>query len=408
VLDIGHPARWLTVRRIRMHGFVLAVCLWTAYAAILATPGMKDHSGLIKGTDFLHFYTLGTLANEGRGDLLYDIPGQEKVVARVLPEAAGYRYVPLYGPQVSLLFAPVARLPYGWALTVWLALNAAIYAACCYVIWKTCSSLQDQGWTAVILAAAFPGIFHLLLWGQTSGLALACFTLGYLALRTQHDFLAGLAIGSLIFKPQLGLAAAVVFVLAGQWKVVAGAVTAMAAQLAAGWGHYGNAVMRDYANALLHVQNMLPWLEPRPYQMHSLRSFWSLIVPWPEASFVLYLISALAALALLVLAWRRGLPLELRFSALLFSTVLVSPHLTAYDLVILAPAFLLLVDWSRSPSAGETAGRVQLLLYLSYPLFLLGPVVRYIHVQLSVVAMFALLWFIVRSGVRPKRPFAAG
>jgi len=40
------------------------------------TPGLRDRGGLIKGADFLHFYTLGTLAKEGRGDLLYNISTQ--------------------------------------------------------------------------------------------------------------------------------------------------------------------------------------------------------------------------------------------------------------------------------------------------------------------------------------------
>ena len=55
---------------------------------------------------------------------------------------------------------------------------------------------------------------------------------------------------------------------------------------------------------------------------------------------------AVAALALTVLIWRRReASLALRYSSLLFATVLIAPHLTVYDLVVLAPAFLLLADW---------------------------------------------------------------
>ena len=147
------------------------------------------------------------------------------------------------GRRFLCLFAPFARLSYGWALTAWLAVNVLIYAFCCYAVWKTCPSLQTDRWTVLILAMAFPGFFHLLAWGQTSGLALLCFTLAYLALRSDRTLLAGLAIGSLIFKPQLGLAAAVVFVFARQWKVVAGAVMAACLELATAWMHYGTDVM---------------------------------------------------------------------------------------------------------------------------------------------------------------------
>jgi hypothetical protein len=75
--------------------------------------------------------------------------------------------------------------------------------------------------------------------------------------------------------------------------------------------------------------------------------------------------------------------------------VLVSPHLTVYDLVILAPAFLLLADWAegkwfRVPWLGW-------LLYLTYLLPLTGPAARWTHLQLSVLAMTALLWVIYRN-----------
>jgi len=391
-----NPASWLSARRVRIHGLLLAGCLWTVYAVDMSTPGLRDRNGLIKGTDFLHFYTLGSLALQSRGDLLYDMQSQSGVAQRLLPDAAGSFYVPLYGPQISLLFAPFAELPYGWALAAWLGLNVLIYALCCYAVWRRCPSLQSQPRTVLTLAIAFPGFFFLLAWGQSSGLALACFTLAYLALCSGHPFLAGLAVGSLIFKPQLGLAAAVVFVLARAWKVVAAAVASALSQLAVGWLHYGTQIMQDYLRALMHLRDVLPLLEPRPYQMHSLRSFWLLLLPWPGVAFGLYVATALLVLAIVVRCWQSKAPAEIRFSALLFATVLVAPHLTVYDLAILAPAFLLLGGWALGHAGWSFAPSVQVLLYLCYPLFLLGPVARVTHLQLSVVAMAALMWICCR------------
>ena len=387
-----NPSFWFTAKRIRMHGLLLAVCLWTVYAVDMSSPGLLDRNGLVKGTDFLHFYTLGKLALQGRGDLLYDMRTQADLAREFVAQAPDSLYVPLYGPQVSWFFEPFARLSYGWALIAWLGVNVVIYGFCCYAVWKTCPSLQANRWTVLILAIAFPGFFHLLAWGQTSGLALLLFTLAYLALRRDWKLLAGMAIGSLIFKPQLGLAAAVVFVCAREWKVVAGAVMAASLQLAAAWMHYGTEVMRTYWSALNHVRDVLPLLEPRLYQTHSLRSFWSLLLPWPRVALFFYLVSALAVLALAVRVWRSVGALSVRFAALLFATVLVSPHLTVYDLVILAPAFLLLGDWALAHRDLGYASRVQQLLYLCFPLFLMGPVARITHLQLSVAAMTALLW----------------
>ena len=387
-----NPGSWLTEKRIRIHGLLLAVCLWTVYALTMSSPGLLDRNGLVKGTDFLHFYTLGTLAMQGRGDLLYDMRAQADLAHKLVPQAPNSLYVPLYGPQVSLFFVPFARLSYAWALAAWLALNVLIFAFCCYAIWKRCPELQPYRWTVLILAIAFPGFFHLLAWGQTSGLALLCFTLAYLALQGKQRLLAGLAIGFLIFKPQLGLAAAIVFIFAREWKLIAGAVVAASVQLVAAWMHYGTEVMSTHIHALTHVENVASLLEPRLYQTHSLRSFWSLLLPWPHLAFALYIFTGLGVLVLTVRCWQTGAPLAVRYSALLFATVLVSPHLTVYDLVILAPAFLLLSDWKLGHGKQPVAPLLSALLCVCYPLFLLAPLAQATHLQLSVVAMTTLLW----------------
>jgi hypothetical protein len=390
-------ASWLTLRRIRAHGLLLAICLWTLYAVDVSTPGLRDRNGLIKGTDFLHFYTLGNIALQKRGDLLYDMQAQAALLKKLVPEAAGNVYVPLYGPQVSLLFAPFARMSYSAALTIWLLLNAVIYGTCCYLVWKHCPTLRAEPQTVLIAALAFPGFFHLIAWGQTSGLALLCFTLAFLALSKNRPYLAGLAIGSLIFKPQLGLAAAVIFLLAREWKLIAGAILAALAQLSIGWLYYGTPVMREYLRALMNIGDVLPMLEPRPYQMHSLRAFWSLLIPWTPLAFAFYAGTTVAVFALAARCWRSSASLGLRYSALMLATVLVAPHLTVYDLLILAPAFLLLTDWAARNATGSSAPIMSALLYLCYPLFLLGPLARFTRIQLSVIALAGLLLLINRN-----------
>jgi hypothetical protein len=98
---------------------------------------------------------------------------------------------------------------------------------------------------------------------------------------------------------------------------------------------------------------------------------------------------------LIVAAWRvwqTPVSLSLRYAFLLLATVLVSPHLNVYDLVIVAPAWLLIADWAVCHPSHPAAPRVQQLLYFSYVLPLAGVAARYTHVQLSVVAMSGLAW----------------
>lgn len=396
---------WLNASRLRAQGIVLAVSLWGTFAWIMAGPGVMGRNGLLKGTDFLHFYTLGTLALEHRGPALYDMAAQSEMAAHRVPEAGPTYFVALYGPQVSLLFAPLAALPYGVALTLWLSLNALFYGFCCYAIWRKCPNLQGDASLVFLLALAYPAFFHLMVWGQSSGLALLCLTLAYLALHANKKFLAGLAIGCLMVKPQLGLAAAFVFLATAEWCVVLGATASGLANLLIGWFYYGTPAMHSYLAQLERLREVMPFLEPRPYQMHSLRAFWSMLLHWPQAAFWLYAVTAIFVLYLTFVCWRSGVTLGLKFSALLIATVLISPHLTVYDLVILAPAFLLLADWAHVKWASIPP--LGPLIYLCYLLPLAGPLARWTHLQLSVLAMVALLWVLYQTAAKESGEVAA-
>src|SRR5580698_10936146 len=369
-------AAWLTPNRLRAHGLLLALSLWSVYIWNMATPGLLDRAGNLKGTDFLHFYTLGSLALAHRGTDLYNMKAQSELAAQRVPAAAGIEYLPLYPPQVSILFAPFARLPYPWALTFWLTLNGLIYGLCVYALWRACPNLRNYRRTVLILALAFPAFWHLIAWGQTSALALACFTVAFFALRAEREFLAGLAFGCLIFKPQLGVAAAVIFVDARRWKVIAGALLSASIQLAAAWVYYGPDSLRSWIQMLLHFPSLLPLLEPKLYQTHSLRTFWTMLLPWPNLALALYILTALLTLALAARCWQSNLSLPLRYSAVLLATVLVAPHLTVYDLVILAPAFLFLTDWIVIQPNTSITSSLKLLLYFSFALPLLGTLDR--------------------------------
>lgn len=403
-----NPGGWLTSRRLRAHGTILVLCLWSVYVWNLATPGLRDRNGNLKGTDFLHFYTLGSLAVQHRGTDLYDMNAQAALAAERVPEAAGIRYLPLYPPQVSIFFVPLAHLSYGWALVLWWGCSAGVYGVCCYSIWRACPNLRDHGGTVALLAAAFPAFFHLIAWGQTSALALACFTLMFFLLRDRREFLAGLCLGCLIFKPQLGIAAAIVFVSIGAWKTVAGAALSAAGELSAGILYYGMEPLRRWIHVLRNVGAVSDLLEPKPYQTHSLRTFWSMLVPWNDLSLGLYVLSAVVILALTIACWKRSrrVPLILRYSALLLATVLVAPHLTVYDLVILAPAIPLLADWLVGQGPTPSTGWLGILLYLVYMLPLLGTLARWTYLQLSVIAMSASVYLIWRVCRHPDRTAA--
>jgi hypothetical protein len=380
-------ANLLTRKRIAAQSGVLAIVLWSAYAINLAIPGLLDRAGHVKGADFLHFYTAAQLLRAGRANELYDPTAHARLQTALLRESAGTYFVPMYGPQVYLMFEPLAALPYRLAALAWGLLNGVLYFGSCYALLRTCRYLRSQAHLVFLLAAAYPPFFSLVAFGQSSAPALVLFVVAFRALRSRHRFLAGLAIGSLVYKPQLALAGVTILVVAGEWKTISGAMTAAIAQLGFAWAYFGSGVMNRYLQTFLNLRNSEPFLEPKLYQMHSLRTFWSLLLPGRNLALTVYIVTSIIFLALGIKAWKKREDLRLRFAVLLLCTVLVAPHLWIYDLVIVAPVFLLVGEWMLE---GSERRNVAVLLYACYVLPLLGPLAQFTRVQLSVV-VFALM-----------------
>jgi hypothetical protein len=387
---------WLTPVRLRRQAILLTAGLWLTYAVTISTPGLRDRFGQLKGVDFLQFYTAGSLALRGDLPHLYNLPAFTAESVRRVPQATHVIFAPIYGPQVAVLMAPLAMLPYGVALLMWTTVSAVIYALVLRAVWRICPNLHQYRTTVLFAALGYPAFFNLIAHGQSSALALACFAGAFFALRSQRPILAGVAIGLLIYKPQLGLVSAVVFLSSGEWRTVLGAVVGAIAEISIGWLACGTRVMLEYGNVLRHLGDLAPMLQAKPYQMHSLMSLWKQLLPSRFAQ-PAYALTAACTIFLACWIWRSRAPLPLRFAGLLLATVLSSPHLYVYDLVILAPALLFLANWILGSA---DAPRLGWWIYLAYALPLIGPITRYTHVQLSVISFAVLLIHLTHAVVR--------
>jgi Glycosyltransferase family 87 len=389
---------WLTPNRIRAQAIILAFCLWGVSAVDFATPGLLDRAGNIKFQDFLPSYISAQLIAHDRADELYNQQVRSDSVQAVVRQPTRVRLPYLYGPQVGLLFVPLSRFSFPAAARIWVVTSVLVFASCVYLIWSCCPTLRPHSGMVALCAIAFPPLFHFFVRGQMSALVLACFTAAFLAFRADRPWLAGLALGFLIFKPQFLVAIPLVLLLSQAWKALAGLLLAAVAQLFLTRIYFGAAVLHAYFDTLRHISGVMDQFELSlaPIQMHSLRSFWTLLIPWPEVALALCILSSLVAVAMAAAIWKSSAPLALRFSALTVAAVLVNPHLFVYDLLVLAPAMLLLVDWLLTNPQSASFPTLHLLLYLAFILPLFGPLSRWTHIQLSVPAFAALLWTLWR------------
>lgn len=393
-------AALITPRRIRAHALILALSLWAVCAGDYAKPGLFDRAGNVKFQDFLPLYVSARMIEQHRATDMYDPAAVANDVQKIV-HRPDIRVPHLYGPQVSLLFARLARYSFLWAAIVWVALSLLIYFACIPVLWRHCSGLEPYRALVVLGAIAYPPLFHFFVHGQLSALILLCFTAAFLAMRADRHFMAGVALGFLVFKPQFLVAIPLILFLARAWNILAALIVSSTAQLALARLYFGAAVMQGYVETLRNAPRWIGTAELSlaPIQMHSLRSFWTLLFPSPLAATVLYLLSSIAIIALAAAIWKSAAPLALRFSALLLAAVLANPHLFIYDLLALAPMFLLLADWIIENAQHPEVPTLRLLLYLAFLLPLFGPLARWTHVQLSVVVFATLLWTLHRTAV---------
>ena len=387
----------------------LAVAIWTYAAYDVLRPGPHYQNGTPKGGDFAHFFVLGHAGANGRGDILYDAKALKALQDELVPGFRHYRFIPIYGLQTALLFAPLAALPFASAALVWAGTTIAVFVGCVFVVWNRAPVLSPFNALRLPAALALVPLYSLTTAGQTSILPLVCLTAGYLALRAGRTGWAGFALGSMVVKPQYGVAVAGVAILCREWRIVLGAAAGIALQWGISAAVFGPDVLPQYFNMLLRGPALASKLEPNLAQFHSLRAFWVLLL-FPTSAVLAYLLSGAAVLAAAVRLWRSGAPLEYRYSGLVIATVLCSPHMGAYDLVILAPAFVLTaVTLLQYPRAGGVLGTLLVLCFIAP---FTGAFTKATHLQLTVPAlvtwMLALYQDARRHAVRPPDSIVLG
>ena len=374
--------------------------MWTVWLVNVSVSGPTDRLGKIKGTDFLHFYVIGSMAHEGRWEQLFDVQANDARGQAVVPGSADTRYIPIEAPQLALLFAPFAAHRYSVALALWLSVVFVTYAGSCFLTWRDCKALRAHRDVVVASCLAFPGLYSEVLHGQIASCALAAVAVALFALRRDWRFAAGLALGFLVFKPHWVVAAGAVFFFAQEWRVIAGAVLAAVAQVVGTYLVLGASVMSAYWRMLRALPRIADLLEPQP--SHSLRGLFQVLMPYQPAAWLLYGAGALATLLITASVWRSDSPAEIRLSAIVLAMILINPHVNAYDLILLAPVGLLLANWLVL-SPGDPSWRavsIWLCLVIAAPILTWLPAI--LRLQFSVTAMAAilfLLWRVARRDV---------
>lgn len=320
----------------------LLIALGLAFAASLVSgSGSTALDGRLGG-DYPAFYGAGSLVRDGVRDQLYDPARQEAAQQGLFgSETEGYLHF-AYPPVVAAFYAPFAALPYrtSYALHTLLMVGALVGA-----LWAVRPMVRvvDRNPVAALAAAlCFYPMFRAVTAGQNTALTLLLIALSWRAVHEDRQVLGGVALGMLLFKPQLALLLIGLHVLARRWRVAMGSAlgaaviwTASAAVAGSGWvtTWWAQARWFDEIDSVVNGPNAISWFGVARH----------LGGPLAEVSGVLL---ALGTAALVVLIWRDapsralGPPMAVAVAGAL----LVSPHTMFYDAGLLVLTGAVLAD----------------------------------------------------------------
>jgi hypothetical protein len=322
---------WLTAARMRAYGLILLGLSAAVFAGWIAvSDGGLDRNGQPIGTDFSNVYAAGTLTWQGRSAEAYSPPLQHAAEKAVFDG----REVPFYGwhypPFFFAVAVLVAAVPYAWGLAIWLIASFAAYLAAIRAILP-----RPETW---LLASAFPAVFVNVGHGQNGFLTTALLG-GALHWLDRRPLLAGVLIGLLAYKPQFGVLIPIALVAGGRWRSIGAAAMTVAVLIAVSFLTLGGGVWHAFMDSMNFTQTVV--LEQGGTGWQKIQSIFSAVRAWGASVPVAYAVQAslLASLAAsLAWLWRSDAAFELKAAALAVGSLLATPYVLDYDLVVLAVA----------------------------------------------------------------------
>ncbi|HKH00047.1 MAG TPA: glycosyltransferase family 87 protein [Bradyrhizobium sp.] len=297
-------------------------------AAYFSHWWIYDPEGLGIPTDFVNVWAAGRLVLEGHPAQAYDWDIQKQVELALLRQDFPGYFAWHYPPPFLFVASLLAQFPYAVAFIGWVCASLLPYLAMMRAIVG-----QPFGW---LLAIGFPMVFNNALVGQ-NGFLTAALIGGTLYLMPVRPVLAGVCLGLLSYKPQYGLLFPIVLIAASQWTVFFTAAVVAVIMALASWLAFGV----ESWNAFFHWMPMFSqaFLTEGKATWWKLQSLFSLVryfggteqLAW---SFQWALTAGVAVV--LVLMWRSRVSYSVKAAALATGTLLTTPYLFMYDMMVLA------------------------------------------------------------------------
>lgn len=349
--------------------FVLAIVTLAYFpAAYLAHAWIFDADGRGIPTDFVNVWAAGKLALEGHPAQAWDWDIQKQVELALLKQDFVGHFAWHYPPPFLFVASFLAQFPYAVAFIGWAAFSMVPYLAVMRAIIGRNAGL--------VIAIGFPAAFLNILVGQ-NGFLTASLIGGMLYLLPTRPVLAGLCLGLLSYKPQYGLLFPLVLLAAAEWTVLFTAAIVTVTIALASWLAFGTESWQAFfhwipmfSQAFL-TEGRAPW-----FKMQSIFALVRYVGGTEQLGWIFQWVLTAAVAVVLVVMWRSRLPYVLKAAMLAAATLLTTPYLFMYDLVVLgiAVAFLIRAGLDEGFARHEVMALALVFALLAAFLFLGQPV----------------------------------
>ena len=391
--------KWLTPARMRGYSRMLlglSVLVFAGWIAV--SDGLIDRNGQPIGTDFSNVYAAGTLTWQGRSAEAY-APARQHAAEKAV--FAG-REVPFYGwhypPFFFAIAVLVAAVPYAWGLAVWLVAGFAAYLAAIRAILPRPETL--------LVAAAFPAVLVNVGHGQ-NGFLTAALLGGALHWLDRRRWLAGVLIGLLAYKPQFGVLIPIALLAGGRWRTIGAAAATVAGLVAVSFVTLGSGVWHAFADSMNFTQTVV--LEQGGTGWQKIQSIFAGVRALGASVPVAYAVqgSLLAMLAAsLAWLWRSDAAFELKAAALAVGSLLATPYVLDYDLVVLAVAIAFFAR--HGLSHGFRDFEISLLAAAWIVPLLSRSIAGVTYIPLGLMVLLAFYAFVLRRAALDRADVTAG
>jgi hypothetical protein len=303
--------------------------------AFVAHWWIFDEKGLGIPTDFVNVWSAGKLVLDGHPAQAYDWDIQKQVQVAVLGQSYQGNFAWHYPPPFLFVARLLAHFPYTVAFIGWAAASLVPYVA-------VMRGIVGRPF-GLLLALAFPVVLTNTLVGQ-NGFLTASLIGGALYLMPMRPVLSGICLGLLSYKPQYGLLFPLVLIAASQWTVFFTAGAVAVAMALASWLAFGTESwqaffhwMPMFSQAFL-TEGRAPW-----GKMQSIFAVVRFFGGTEPLGWLFQWIMSATVAVVLTLVWRSRISYPLKAAALATGTLLITPYLFLYDLMVLAIAMAFLV-----------------------------------------------------------------